>query len=262
MESPTASRSRWRALQPGPPSKDTPASRNYPLGPHASPPAPPPDLHRFPWRFHHQRRHPLDTPGRPGFARSHFPLVARSIRDDDAADSSYGRLRLAEDSLRLIGPTRAPGLPRCDRSRRDIGLVALTEPLIHVVVDLDGALGHCQHAVISPWPDSHIHGVNSDRQLAAVANEDRYHPRACLLARLLFDLLDGANTCADLAHLSSQPILAQGPQLDEGERKGQAGENRVDSCYGHPPDHGITVAELVRLGPDPPQRRLTGLRDH
>jgi hypothetical protein len=142
---------------------------------------------------------------------------------------------------RLTRVLHPPGFPGRDRPRRETHLVAAGEPLIHVVVDLAGTLKGRQHALIPPRLDSEIHSVNTDRQFIAVADENRHIPEG----RILIHRLRRAGPYADPAHLRPQPILAQPSQLDESERKGQAGENRPDRRNGHPPDHRTTVAEVT-----------------
>jgi hypothetical protein len=79
-----------------------------------------------------------------------------------------------------------------------------------------------------PWlAHAGLEGRLRRRQLAAIADEDRYRPQARLLARLL----GHTGPRAGLAHLCPQPVLAQGSKLDEGEREGQAGENRADGSH-------------------------------
>jgi hypothetical protein len=56
--------------------------------------------------------------------------------------------------------------------------------------------------------------------------------------------LGRAEPRADLAHLRPEPVLAQSPKLDEGQREGQAGENCPD-CRDDRPDHGTMVVELA-----------------
>jgi hypothetical protein len=121
------------------------------------------------------------------------------------------------------------------------------EPLIHLVAGPTYALRDPQYGSICQWPDRQLHLINLDRQLAAIADADRYRP-----LRPVAHLPDYASPRADLAYLFPQLIPAQSPQLDEGERNGQAGENRADSCYGRPyqgPVRRITIVELVRSGP-------------
>jgi hypothetical protein len=109
-----------------------------------------------------------------------------------------------------------------------MGLVAVAGHLVHVVLELASTLRRCQRASVSPRPDSQIQGVNPDGQLTAITDPDGYRPGARLFALLL----GRAGPSADLADLCSQPVLAQAPQLDEGEWEGKPGENRADSCYG------------------------------
>jgi hypothetical protein len=187
---------------------------------------------------------PLDTADRPGPARPHFPLVTRSVRDDGTGNGNLRRLRPRNPVSGWYAYCRLLGFPWCDRSWRKVDLVAIAEPLDGLVMDHCRALSRCQDLFISPWPHSHIHGVNPDRQLAAIVDEDRYQPQARLLARLL----GSASPRADLAHLCSPPVLAKRPQLDEGERKGQPGKNRADRRNGRPA-YEITVVELARPGP-------------
>jgi len=66
---------------------------------------------------------------------------------------------------------------------------------------------------------------------------------------LVLDFVDpggigGTTTCSPV------PVACPGavPELDKGKRESQAGEDRADSCYGHP-IRAITAVEMARPGP-------------
>jgi hypothetical protein len=208
--------------------------------PRPQPAATPPDL-QIPAAFPPPTPPPLDTPGRPGSIRAHLPLplVARGVRDDNAGNRGHRRLRPVKGTQRT-GVLHASGFPGRNRPRRETDLVTVAKLLVRVVLGLVRAFFGCQHVPVPPWLDGDIHSVDPNGQLVAVANEDRHCPEG----RVLFHRHGRAGPGADLAHLHPQPVLAQGPELDERKREGQTGQERADRRNDRP-DHGITVVGLA-----------------